>query len=213
VIYYFYTLLIFSFLTGFLCWMRKDGVFKWIHFILLVTVINELFIIWPQYQRGVYNNLMYYNVFSLIDMTVWMIVFYKINPPYRRWIAGAYIICMAYSLVELLVIRGWDQLHTDSFRLYSITIMLAAMLYYYERLKEPYFNLVADPLFWIASACFLYHSLNFVVFTLHQRQYWKLHEMGKMSTILQHSASTFYYLLLSLSFVLCYFSSSRQARA
>ena len=188
---------------------------RWISLILLLTIINEGMIQWLLYS-GIRRNVIYYNAFSLADMTVWFIVFFLIHQkkPYRVFIVTAFVVCMAYSLIELLYLKGWWHFHTDSFRLYDISMIIMALMYFYEKLKEVYHNLVADHVFWIAAACFLYHSLLFVTFTTQsQPDYWSLPNAGRFYNILQNTGSLFYYLLLSLSFFICYSRFSRQVQA
>jgi len=206
---------IMAFIVSLISLRMNYPLFRWICGILLLTVINEGILV-PYFKgEGMVNNVIFYNVFSLADMTVWSIIFYKIHEKrsYKIFTAAAYALFMLYSLIELVFINGWHQFHTDSFRVYNICIIISAIFYFYEKLREVYHNLLTDPLFWVAAACFLYHSLLFVNFTtLSQTEYWKTPNAARFYFILQDTASTFYYFLLSCSFLVCYFSYYRRAQ-
>ena len=205
-----------AFLISLVSIRMPNKVFRWICFIFLITSINEGIIIPLLKRKEVLYNIQFYNAFSLVDMTVWFGIFYILHHKrrYKIFAIAAFGFCMAHSLLELFYLKGWSSFHTDSFRVYDICIIALALFYFYETLRVPYHDINRDPYFWIAAACFLYHALLFVTFTTQaQPDYWSLPNASKFFYILQFTGNTFYYVLLSLSFLICYSTYSRQVRA
>lgn len=187
----------------------KDPVFKWISGILFFTVLNELWLV-PVFQQR--HSALYYNLFSVLDMIMWSVIFYLIHTQrtYRIIIIAAGLFYMAYSMAELFFIRGWHDLHTDSLRVYSICVITFSLLYYYSKYRKVYYNFIADPYFWLCSAVFLFHSIMFVNFTTQSRpDYWKQENAELYFYILLNTANSFYYGLIIFSILICYFKRSK----
>ncbi len=172
--------------------------------LLLVTIFVENYLI------IVFDANFVYNIYSLIDMGVWFYLFYCIltRKKIRVLIIIAATICFSYALIELLYLRSWTLWRADSFRIYNLSIILFATLYFYEINKKEYHNIFIDPLFWISSACFLFHLLFFFNNTIMgQLFFWKLSNAKIVFVILQATANIVYYFLLCIGLIVCFYKS------
>ena len=208
------TLELTAFIVSLFCLKTKQPIYKLLCFILFITVINEWWLIPVFSEKRIFNRNEIYNAFSLLDMTVWFMVFYLIfqETKWKKFVIPGYIVVIIYSISELYFIKSWKIFHTDSMRLYSISIILCSSIYFYSKLKEEYYRLLSDPIFWICCACFFFHSLLFVNLTTQARpDYFKLENARRFFYILHNIGNTFFYLLLTASFILCYFRYYRKA--
>lgn len=185
----------------------KDPIFKLICFVLFVTVINEWWIVPSFSHKKPFTSTEIYNAFSIVDMTIWSLIFYRLHTGrVKQFILIGAFVSIMYSLAELFLIKNWRSFHTDSMRVYSISILLFSSLYFYSKLKREYYNLIMDPIFWICCGCFLYHSVLFVSLTTQSRpDYFKFKNSAQFFYILHDTGNTFYYLSLIIAFLICYF--------
>lgn len=198
-------LILTAFLTGaYACFFFRPYYFKLILALLLLTFLNEVFIApFLNSKFSIHWNVAY-NVFSLIDMSVWLFIFYTINTAYkiRKFIVPVAAAIFIYTFVELFFLKGWDVLHSDSFRLYEIFIIILAIIYLYKILKQEYYVIAFDPFFWMCAACLLYHSILILTFTIRKNAaYWHFKNAADVFFFLQILADTSYYLLLCCMFI------------
>ena len=178
--------------------------FAWITFILIVTVLNELIFVPYIISYQLFERNIAYNIYSIIDMTSWFIFFYLIykNKLIRTVLLILSAICFSFSFYELLVIKGWIYIHSDSLRVYDISIIFLSACYLFTILKKEYHSLWSDNIFWICAACILYHAIIFINFTTLSEinEYWNNPQALQNFAILQGIANTAYYLLICIAF-------------
>lgn len=180
--------------------------FKWLTAILVITVINEMLVVpylraYYPYQRNIA-----YNVFSFFDMWCWFAFFYTAytGKKIRRILIGLAVVCFSYSIIELTIIKKtWLYIHSDSLRVYDIAIILLACYYLLSILKKEYHSLSSDGVFWVCTACMLYHAIIFINFTTLSEtgEYWNNKEALRNFAILQTIANLAYYLFLCTAFL------------
>jgi hypothetical protein len=206
------------FLTGvYACFFFRPFYFKLVIALLFITILNEL-IIAPYITKKftLYDRNIAYNIFSLIDMTVFFYIFFKIHiGSIRKYILGAIVLVYIYSFVELFFLKGWRYFHTDSFSVYEIVIILLSLLYLYKLLKKEYYIAVIDPIFWLCSACLIYHSILIINFTTKaDENYWRLKNALSVYILLQYIANISYYLILCCMFISgIYYSNWQKKKA
>lgn len=198
-------LILMAFLTGsYACFFFRPYYFKLIVALLLVTFLNEM-IVAPLLNKefSIHWNVAY-NVFSLIDMGVWLFIFYKINSGHKvqKFILPVTVVIFIYTCIELFCLKGWKVLHSDSFRVYEIFIIILSIIYLYRILKQEYYIIAFDPFFWMCAACLLYHSILILTFTIRKNAaYWHFKDAADVFFFLQVLADTSYYLLLCYMFI------------
>ena len=188
----------------------RPAFLKPIVFLLAITVLNECMIIPYFISLKKHATNICYNVFALIDMAIWFYVFYKINtkPSIRYFIIAGAIISFLYSFIELLFLKDWQHLHTDSMRLYGLIIIFLSACYFYQVMLKPYHNIFNDSIFWICAGCFLFHLILFInLTTLANAKYWNLKSAGFVQHLLQNIAIFCYYCCITIGFILCYYSN------
>ena len=202
-------------ILGIIAWRWVRPAFlRWIIPVLIATVLNELVIVPYLVRHFPASRDLAYNLFSLLDMGVWLYVFYRIHAGVKpgRYIIAATVAIYLYSFVEIQI-KGWTRLHTDSFRLYEIIILLLACTYLYRIFKMEYHRLMPDPLFWTSAACIIYHAVLFLNFTtLAENSYWYFNGADEVFIYLQAIGNIFYYLFLSFAFIACISSRSQASR-
>ena len=175
--------------------------------VLFLTVVNEVVVVPYVKANKLFNRNIAYNVFSIIDMTGWFYVFFKIHAldkKRRSWISWGAFLCFVYSGIELSMSGGWKNLHPNSFRIYNVVIILSCMSYFNLMMKREYHNFLNDQVFWVCSACFLFHLIFFInITTLAENSYWKVKDADQIFNILNNVANSCYYLLLCTAFLIC----------
>ena len=198
-----------SFIVGLFCLRSLSPKYlRWIVLLLGLTVLNESFIVPYIHIPRIYNRNTSYNIFSFFDMITWYYVFYRmlLTSKIKIWILVTAVLVIGYSLVELCFIDNWMILHTGSLRVYSLTIILLSIYYLYRLLCEKYHNLILDPLFYLCAACLIYQGLLFFNLTTEATlTYWKLRYAVRFFHELQITSNIFYYLLLCIAFLVCYY--------
>lgn len=148
-----------------------------------------------------------YNIFSIIDMTVWIRIFYNIYRPnrLRHFLLAPAAMAFLYSIAEIVVIGKITHLHRNSMMAYNMTVIVTALGYLCFSLYKTRYYPGNDPGFWLCAACIGYHSLlflNFVTLML-PAEYWLNPFSYTVWDIVALSAAIFYYLLLSIAFISC----------
>lgn len=193
--------------------MRPD--FRILVALLGLTVINEAVVIpYLSHEKRGYVNLAY-NIFSIIDMTVWFLLLYRIfqSAQTRKIITVTAVLIAIITVLEITWLKGWKDFHTDSMRLYNISVVLICLHYFYLLLIQRYHRFFVNPLFWISTAAFIYHTILFLNFTtLSDHNYWKMKYAAEVYYLLQNIGNTCYYLLLIAAFG-CWKYLSRKDRA
>ncbi len=185
---------------------------KIIAVLLIITVINECLIVPYIKMTGIINRNYAYNIFSLVDISIWFFTFYKIenNKTFKKVIVGAALICLAYTLLELTVLKSWELLHPDSFRVYNIIMVVMATRYFYIIMLKEYHNILLDSIFWISTGCFLFHFIFFVNITmLAEDKFWDEKTSRLIFNFLHNIANILYYNCLSIAFYVCYLNYNR----
>jgi predicted neutral ceramidase superfamily lipid hydrolase len=100
---------------------------------IILATLNENIIIhhsnhWWNISRNVF-----YNIFSLIDITLWTIVFFRIfseNKLMQKVVIIGSISILLYSLLEIFYIRSPNELHTDSLISWSAFVVVLCLVYF-----------------------------------------------------------------------------------
>lgn len=204
-----YTFQLCALLTGIILFHHIKPVFlRAIVVLLLITCINELILVrhFAGSKEASFANF-YYNVFSLIDMTTWYFIFYHFfnTLKWKNVVVSGGIAIGVLSLIDL-TINGWDELHSRSLILYGFFISLLSIRYLYEIFIREVHDIFSDPFFWLSAACLLYQCLLIMNFTtIYLKEYWKIDNTEAIFNILMTAANVIYYLLISVSFVICYY--------
>ncbi len=206
---YFKVLEFIAFMIGLMVYNAIKPIYlKLILIILFITLINEVVVV-PYLKVVHVNRNTAYNIFSVIDIIVWLVIFMKIHSkePRYKWLIVLSGLCLAICLFELVFVNGWGVFHTTSHRLYDILIVCYTALYFYRLLQKPYFVLYTDSVFWVCLACFMYHALLFLNFTLLSDYYYlEFKNSREIYRTLQFLYNSFYYPLLTIAFVVCHFN-------
>lgn len=204
-----YTFQLFALFSGLIMFRHIRPVFlRTLALLLLITCINELILV-PHFsgsQNGDYTNF-YYNAFSLFDMVIWYFIFFHVftNRKWKTVVLSGGILILSISLTDL-TINGWDELHSRSLILYSFFISFLSIRYLYEIFIREVHDLFLDPFFWLSAACLLYQCLLIINFTtIYLKEYWKIENTEAIFNILMTAANVIYYLLITVSFVICYY--------
>ncbi len=211
---YYQILITGAFLVGLLTWKSiKPTYLRAIVLMLGITALNEDVVVPYLKVKRIFDINAAYNIYSLVDMFCWFYVFYMIlkEDVFKNYVRLAAIICMAYSLIELCLLKNWRNFHTDSLRLYYIFCILFVLRYFYLIQQKEYHLLYTDPLFFVATGVILYCSITFINFTtVAEHNYWNVKNARQVFHILQDVANSLYYPCLSTSFLVCYFSRYRK---
>ena len=180
--------------------------------LLVITVINEVVFVKKSKEWWDLSRNIFYNGFSFIDMITWFYIFYKIHykKSFKIFVLILGISCILYSVVEICFLKSWKVFHTDSLRLFNLSMIILSLIYLYQLLKKEYHQLSRDPLFLTCAACILFHSIFFInLTTFTEPKYWKGSKPGQVFFILQDTGISLYYLLICAAFISCIYYNRR----
>ena len=181
--------------------------------LLVLTAVNEVWIVPYVKANHLFNRNILYNLFSLVDMGCWFVILYVLTG-HRSLVAGLILLgalsAFGWSFVELYA-TGMKHLHLNSLRYYEVLIILFSLYYLYQLLGKEYHPILSDHDFWISSACIVYHSLLFLGFTtLSETNFWKLSNADEVFRILRNITNVFYYLLLCFACLAAYYKYNQR---
>lgn len=196
-----------------LSFRARPTIFRWISILLFVGTFLET--VWVPYLKyvGIEKNILYYNIFGFIEIGIWSGIFVSLMHRKRakRMIIWGMVFCFAIQIYDHSVVYGWADMQRTSFHLCNVFMILVSLLFFYEGLKKEFYEPLTDPAFWMATGLFFYQSTLFVVETVDEfPDFYNMTNAWAYLEIVQNTGNTFYYLLLSLAFCLCYYQSSRR---
>lgn len=179
---------------------------RYLVILLFITCFNELIVIQLIIFKGnKINRNIPYNIFSLLDMTIWFLIFYSINKNRKGKLFTVILAVLSFifSGIELFGYKSWLLLHTDSFRFYSLAIICLSVNYLYKVIKDnKYYNTFADHAFFLCAASLIYQSMLFIIFsTLSENSFWQFREAEYVYNLLQVITNILYYTLICASFI------------
>ena len=95
--------------------------------LLLLTSLNETWVTVWEHQR---NALLFYNIFSLVEMVLWSLLLVYNNDYRRKWVHFLIIIALLIgSFIEISLRSGF---HSYTYRAFSIYGIISCLVYYYQ---------------------------------------------------------------------------------
>lgn len=147
-------IIIFSLIVGLICYKQiKPTIFKLVVFLLSITAINEVVILLFVNNKW---KIFFYNCFSLIEIIIWVIIFYVFTKR-NVFIIGAGMIIFIASILEIFLKKGF---HSISYRMFSIFIIINILIYFRKLITIKHMHsLLKDGVFWICCGLLLFHTV------------------------------------------------------
>jgi cell shape-determining protein MreD len=137
----------------------KDPVWRMVIPFLMLTCLVEFFGIHMRKVWGVPNGLLY-TLFLLAECSFISYFFHHLYKRYfnkPRWLFGWLAVFLTIYVTET-TIRGFGSYASVSAIVMSIAFVLAALLFYYLKLKDEQFEpLLTSPSFWWVSGCLFFY--------------------------------------------------------
>ena len=165
--------------------------------------------------RRHYVNVIY-NLFSLVDMGVWLLLFYRflVSEKLKLIVVVIGVLLIIYSIVDIQFVNKWRFLHADSERIYCLFMLFLSIAYLNQRLSLPYENLFKNPHAYLCAACIVYHGSLFGNLTiLGEEKNAGVFNIHYIFLLLQLIANCIYYILLCAAFAVCYWTQRDKARS
>ncbi|PZR27405.1 MAG: hypothetical protein DI535_10335 [Citrobacter freundii] len=143
-----------AFLTGLLLFRKiKPVIYRLIVFVLLLTVVNEGLVVFGVYQKWHVPKYLFYNIFFLIQLIVFLLIFYFSYEKQRAKLVTG-LIGIAGIVVSSLALQkhgimGFNPYFVDSIA--GSIILLGCSYLYFQQAKEKLYHPTKDPLFWFSS--------------------------------------------------------------
>jgi hypothetical protein len=109
------------------------------------------------------KNHWWYNFFSVTEFLFLTIVFYRAieDVKLKRVIVATGIFLFIFSLLNIILIQGWNNFHTISYRLGSLIVVIWCFFYFRQLLNfEKHRHPLKVPMFWISTG-FLFYYIGF----------------------------------------------------
>lgn len=137
----------------------------------LVAVLVE----WLSYrviEMGYPNNYFIINLYFVISTPLYLLIFYRhlnLSSRYRMVFGIGAVIISLGILGNYLFGEGAHALNTISIILQQfINIILSCALLFQRAIREEYFSLTGDPMFWVAAALLVFSLGSLVVMGMNQ---------------------------------------------
>jgi len=194
---------------------RSTLILNYVRFIVILGFLNErlarIYIV--AFHKT--NNIVFYNVFILSEIVTWTWIYFLLHKDkkVRLFILVSALFYFSFSYYNLVYGMGWYVMPINPFRVFGIFAVLYAMIYFYRTTLKPFHDPMRDPLFWVCAGNFFYFSITFVIMALKDPRFYGISFSVPYQRFLHLFSNGFYYLLLSFSFALCYYTCSRPTRA
>lgn len=192
-----------AFLSGLAAFNVARPVYRMLIALVTLTVVNEIFIVGYLIEHSPRYINTAYNLFSLLDMITWYFYFYQLfnTCKERRIILGVALLSVLLSMAEIFYLKDWTIFHTETMRVYNLTIVFFCLYYFYKAMLKRYYHFMSEADFWLCVGALIYHMLLFLNFsTISEYNYWKVQYAPEVYYLLQNIANTCYYLLLTIAF-------------
>jgi hypothetical protein len=113
------------------------------------------------------NNLYIYNFFSVLEFCFYLYVISLliINQRIKKIIRLTSIFYAIISIVNIVFIQGMDTVHTITYSIGCLIIVMASIYYFYELFRMPKsVRLSRNPAFWICSGLLFFYICGFPLF-------------------------------------------------
>jgi hypothetical protein len=162
---------------GLICLRRRGPVVLWLLLILkLLAVFNEYLIAENTlYWWGISRNVCY-NIFALVDISCWCVIFYFLFPAYRFAKQLTVLFWFTLMLVKSVEIwqQGWQLMGVYSLGFFCAGAIFFSLIYFARVLQREDHDIKTDYGFWICCAAISFHPVLLVnLLTLSDGQYWK----------------------------------------
>lgn len=145
------TVLFICTLTGFLVLRKNDPKYLVLfpYFLLLILIVE----LTGEFtgKKGI-NNLILYNLFSVIEFAFFIYFFSRVvpNEKIRRVIAKAGYLLPLVCLVNIFFIQGTNVFNTYTFMAGCVSMIILSIIYYYQSFNHATgVNRLREPSFWI----------------------------------------------------------------
>ncbi|MGC4102478.1 hypothetical protein [Ferruginibacter sp.] len=193
-------------LTGLYC-LRKGGPVILFLVLCLVTLafINEYILVPHSAKWWAIKGNILYNIYSLIEITVWFVVYSILFHKSIPLIILTGLIVLTYTAIELHR-YSFSEFHIRSYASFSAASLVIALCYFSKISLRRLHPITRDPVFFICTALLCFHSVFLInLFTMMETSYWKLSNVVLVFDVLQIMATILYYLFICIAFIIsCY---------
>gem|GEM_PF-1986699 len=194
-----------SFILGVIAYKTMTPVFvRSLLVLLFLTVLVETIELVFRNELGNCRTFLY-NIFSILEMLLWSYFFYRLFENNRRISTLVMVVSICYfifSLIEFIGPNGLKRFHVNSYRCYSISILLFSVIYLSQIIrKDEIYRPLNDCIFWLCAACIIFQSVFFVHLTvINMTAFQTDFESRRIFNLLLNLANIFYYSLICIAF-------------
>ncbi|HEY4151620.1 MAG TPA: hypothetical protein VGM41_21925 [Chitinophagaceae bacterium] len=133
---------------------RKEKAFMLLTVLLVVTSANETWItVLGHHKEGT----LLYNLFSLIEIVVWGLIFREINKINNNYFLAALVVILLASVAEIVYRKGF---HTYTYRLFSLFAIFNCALYFYKLATHKGIIYIGrNAAFWIVAGVVIFQTI------------------------------------------------------
>ena len=138
----------------------KEKAFTLLTILLAVTSATETWITVLGHHEGA---TMLYNLFSLIEILIWGLIFREINKPGNKYFLVVLVIILLASVAEIAYRKGF---HTYTYRLFSLFAMFNCAVYFYKLATHKGIILIGrNAAFWMMAGVMIFQTIFFFYLT------------------------------------------------
>lgn len=202
-------------LTGLVCLRARRPVILCLALasVLMATFVEQVFVSFSHQHWQLPNNVGY-NLFSLVDITCWFVLYYNIFSDQRilrKAVLYSGILVLSYTLAELFFLQSIYVFHSRSVMCFNICMIFFSGLYIFEAVRQETRRLTSDAAYWLSAAVLCFNGIFFINLAgLYNANYWSNPSAVHAFALLQFLAIVIYYLFICIAFLTNY-SRSRPA--
>lgn len=190
-------------LLGFITNNRKRDNYQKIFPYFLVLILSVEFV-GALFQRKNQNNLLLFNLFTVVEFSFYALFFRKIMPAKatKKIINWVLFTIPLASLINIFLIQGPTVFHTYTYSIGSLTLAVLGLTYFFQLFKDKdRGNSFRDPSFWISVGILFYSICSIsIIGILNYISFFSKSIRSNMQHILV-GINTIFYLILIIAFL------------
>lgn len=176
----------------------RPVIFAVLPLLLLVTSLNETWITVLQHRK---QAMLFYNIFSLLELTAWCFVFYHTNKVFNKWLhVSAWFLLLLFSIIEIATQKGF---HSTTYRVFSVYVIINCLIYFFSLVNtRKEHSIWKDGVFWLFTGALIFHVVFFFYLTaLEYPEFRNAKEAMQAFRLIFDIINIVYYVMLARGFI------------
>lgn len=173
---FYYSSLFATFLLSLLFLKRLPGAYRWLAYLIILTVASEMVAKYMAFFVQPNNNAVYH-FFTPLEFAVYCVIYAKLLNRHN-WniiLAVAVLAIISFEILNTIFFQQLSETNTNSILLESVAVVFLSLALFVKIREQDYYeNLLKEPVFWFNSAVLFYYSFNILIWGFHSIKVYQL---------------------------------------